>query len=155
MTYKRRVLSPGEIESYQLAEESLLGAILINASDDDNRDNINAIAFIVKPADFRGFNSQYPVNEWQCQNGRIYSAMLSCKGSPNIVNVATELVNRKLIKQGDVAHLSHCTAICPMSLDWNDYAVSVRYFAQLMKSLSEGGDLPKNLIITGGVDVEL
>ena len=156
MEMKRRVLNSAECEAYKLAEESLLGAILVDASDgNDNRDTINAIALIVKPSDFMGFDERYPVNQYQCRNGRIYSAMLSCKGSPHIVNVSTEITSRGLINPGDNAHMSHCTAEVPNSYDWEDYAVSVRYFSQLRKSVESGQTAPKIQQIKGGVTIDL
>ena len=135
------------------AENCLIGAILINSDGDEDRKTINAVVFIVNPKDFWDFDERYPVNNYQCQNGRIYSAMLTCKGSPHIVNVAKELVTRGLLKSGDLSHLSHCTAICPMSLDWQDYAVSVRYYSQLRKSI-KGGNVPQAEQVRGGVTLE-
>lgn len=138
--YKQRILTDSERESYRLAEESLLGAILIDAADsDDSRATINRISQIVQPSDFQGYKQGYDVTDWQCREARIYSAMLSCPTSPHIVNVATELVSRKLSKPGDCAFMSHCGAECPNSYDVDDYAVTVRYFSQLKNSVESGG----------------
>jgi replicative DNA helicase len=151
MTLKPRILTTAEVAAMHQAEECLLGAILIGASDGlDDRGTINACAFIVKPADFWDFDARYPVNIRQCQNGRIYSAMLACKGPPHVVNVATEMSARGLLRDGDQAHLSHCIAEVPTHLDWNDYAISVRYYSQLRNSVI-GGEKPTSQQVRGGV----
>ena len=150
---EKRVLSVEEVQAARQAEENLLGAILVDASDGEaDRHFIDAIAFIVKPFDFMGFDNRYPVNSWQCQNGRIYSAMLTCKGAPHSVNVAAELSRRGLLKQGDLSQLSHCIAELPTHLDWNDYAVAVRYYSQLRNSVK--GEERLNQRTVGGVTLD-
>lgn len=141
-TYTRRALTTGELEAMRSAEECLIGAILIDASHDSGRDTINRCALIVTPRDFWDYNERYPMNARQPRNARIYDAMLTCPGAPHQVNVHAEMVRRGLIQPGDVAWFSHCVAACPTSLDWQDYAVAVRYYSQLRRSVATGTPMP-------------
>ena len=141
MTLTKRALTPAEYEAMHRAEECLIGAILVDACGDGDRSTIDACAFIVKPSDFWDYAPHYPMNARQPMNARIYAAMLSCKDPPHVVNVAAEMSARGLLMNGDQAHISHCIAEVPTHLDWNDYAVSVRYYSQLRNSVI-GGDKP-------------
>ncbi len=107
------------------AEDSLLGAILIDATN-GSKQAINKAKTIVNPGDFHQYN-----------NRLIFTAMLACKDAPHQINVARQMLNMGILEDGCVSQMSHCISITPTHLDYQDYADAVREYSQRHR-----GDLP-------------
>lgn len=105
------------------AEESLLGALLIEATDFNN-EAIKEVAQIITPQDFSDAYQGRGLRE------RIFTAMLSCP-HPDQVAVARELNRTGKLQRGDCAYLCHLVAVCPMSLDYMHYAEVVSQYSKL------------------------
>ena len=103
-----------EARAHELAEESLLGAILISP------EIITEVAKTIRPSDFRGGESS--------RNARIYKAMTECE-HPDQISVARKLQELKLLVLHDCAYLRHLVSVCPMSLDYPYYVEAVLKYA--------------------------
>jgi replicative DNA helicase len=112
-----------ELSARILAEESLLGAILIEATATHSL-AIRQVANLVNHTDFSDA-SDYFSN----RRSRIFKAMTQCE-HPEVVSVAQRLVDSKQLKSGDLSYLSHLIAECPTSLDYLWYAKAVRKYAR-------------------------
>lgn len=99
------------------AEESLLGAILIESTD-GTRDTIEEVSKIITASDFRDF---------RCS--RIFSAMQQCSLPPHQINTARSLHEINKLEKNDCAYLCHLVSICPCSLDYLDYAKAVKEYS--------------------------
>lgn len=118
---KDQVKNTSEIfEAIRQAEEALLGAILIESSYSANP--VYEIKFIVSASDFLDHN------KYDNRHSRIYQAMLNCD-RPQQINVAIEMARQGTLKPRDCAHLSHCIAMCPCSLDYLSYAKVVKEYS--------------------------
>lgn len=93
----------------QLAERSLIGAILINSSDGAT-DAIEHTRKTIKPDNFF-FDS----------HRLIFIAMTKCDEPPHIVNVVTKLNELGYLKDGIIREMDLCIAYCPCSLDYEHY----------------------------------
>jgi len=101
------------------AEDSLIGAILVESTD-GTRDAINKVAPILSSADF-----------YNDMNRRIYEAMLKCPEPPHQINVARQMVIDGSLVDGAVSYLCHCVSEAPCSLDYMDYALSVKAYSEM------------------------
>ncbi|HEY55412.1 MAG TPA: replicative DNA helicase [Dehalococcoidia bacterium] len=105
------------------AEEAVIGSLLIDGT------AIYKIAALLEPSDF-----------YTERNSLIYGACLALYQRPenetiNQITVAQELDRQgKLAECGGAAYLSHLIAICPTSLDIEDYAQIV-YRLSVMRNL--------------------
>jgi len=105
------------------AEEAVIGSLLIDGT------AIYKIAALLEPTDF-----------YTERNSLIYGACLALYQRPenetiNQITVAQELDRQgKLAECGGAAYLSHLIAICPTSLDIEDYAQIV-YRLSVMRNL--------------------
>ena len=105
------------------AEEAVIGSLLIDGT------AIYKIAALLEPTDF-----------YTERNSLIYGACLALYQRPenetiNQITVAQELDRQgKLTECGGAAYLSHLIAICPTSLDIEDYAQIV-YRLSVMRNL--------------------
>ncbi len=115
-------LPPHDID----AEEAVIGSLLIDGS------AIFKVTGMLQPADF-----------YSERNALVYQASLSLyerNEAINQITVAQELARReKLDACGGAAYLSHLIAICPTSLDIEDYARIV-YRLSLMRQLIIASD---------------
>lgn len=103
------------VEATLQAEESLLGAILIESS--CGREAIRMVRKIVEPLDFLSDRMN-----------KIYHAMLNCQ-QPHQINVAQELHRTNKLFEYDCSYLCHLVSICPCSLDYESYALAVKRYA--------------------------
>ena len=140
------------------AEESLLGAILIQSCAND-RSVINQVSQIVEIIDFEGcFLKVNPFN-WPV-HARVFYAMLKCDNPPHEINTASSMNTLGILKIHDCVHLAHYVSICPCSLDYLDYAKAVRQYSikKQVKYYADKGDfiklnqLTRSPKYTGGVD---
>jgi len=122
-----------ETEATIQAEESLLGAILIESAYAGNRDAINRARDIISPGNFYGYLPGKAINQ-QSQRARIFYAMVQSESPPHQVETARTLNQLGLLQTGDVALLCHLVSVCPCSLDFEDYAKAVKDY-----SLCRGG----------------
>ena len=104
------------------AEECLLGALLIEATD-LNDDSAKEVSRILTPQDFTDAYQGRGLRE------RIYSAMCNCP-HPDQVAVAEELNRQGKLQEGDCAYLIQLIWRCPMSLDYMHYAEMVRRYSE-------------------------
>jgi len=117
-------LPPHDID----AEEAVIGSLLIDGS------VIYKVTSLLQPADF-----------YSERNSLVYEACVSLYERPkpeaiNQITVAQELARReKLDICGGAAYLSHLIAICPTSLDIEDYAQIV-YRLSVMRRLINAAD---------------
>jgi len=106
----------------QDAEEALIGAILVEASD-GTKDFVVDISCIVSASDFKDELNQ-----------QIYKAMLNCSEAPHQINVARKMVELGVLGKYAIAHMSHCISVSPNSMDYIDFAKAVKYYSELRRS---------------------
>ncbi len=111
-----------ELNARLLAEESLLGAILIEATATHSL-VIRQVQNLVNHTDFSD------ARERDNRRSRIFKAMTQCD-HPEVVSVAQKLEDMKLLRAGDCAYLSHLITECPTSLDYLYYAKAVRKYSR-------------------------
>lgn len=104
------------------AEESLLGAILIEATATHSL-AIHQVQSFVNWADFSD------ATDYDNKRTRIFKAMTLCP-HPEIVSVAQKMQELKTMRQGDISYLHHLIAECPTSMDYIYYAKAVRWYAR-------------------------
>ncbi len=114
---------PESLRAAREAEQALLGAILIESSN-GSKDAITAARAIALPSHFtdHGFTDN--------QNERIYTAMLSCDGAPDQINVARYLFQIGDLRKGDIPHLCNLVAECPDCFQYIEYANAVKEYAE-------------------------
>ncbi len=106
-----------EVDATLQAEESLLGAILIESSDNSTQ-AISEVNKIVKSEDFYGVD----------RNSRVFEAMLRTE-HPHQIGVAQTLYRNGKLASGDISYLCHLVFQCPCSLDYLDYAKAVKTYS--------------------------
>ncbi len=111
------------IEATCEAEDNVIGAILINASD-GSREAIIAIRAILQPQDFR-----------QDINRIIYTGMLACPNAPHQINVAAELARQGTLQNGVIPHLHYCVSVST-GLDYVDFARDVKEYSQRRRGIT-------------------
>ncbi len=148
---------PEVTEAVELAEESLIGAILIESTRGTN-EAIRKVSAIVEPWDFRGCLKIDKPERW-IWRARIYHAMTLCERPPHIINVAHKMIELNIFHNMDAALMQHCIAGTPCSLDYMDYARTVKDYSikRRVKYYADKGDINKlqsitNTKFTGGVD---
>lgn len=113
----------------RLAEQALLGAILIESSC-GSMTAIHTARGRVRPEDFLGYLAT--AKPWdRCIHARIYQAMLSCQLPPHQINTAQEMNRLHILQPGDCAYLLELISLCPCALDYKSYAVVVARYAEL------------------------
>ncbi len=112
------------------AEEAVIGSLLIDGT------AIYKIAALLEPTDF-----------YTERNSLIYGACLALYQRPenetiNQITVAQELDRQgKLAECGGAAYLSHLIAICPTSLDIEDYAQIVYRLSVMRQLITAAGQI--------------
>lgn len=101
------------------AEDALIGSILIESTD-GTRGAISQVAGVIKPADF-----------YTEMDRDIFSAMLSCPLPPHQINTARQMLADNTLDTGSISHMSFCISITPCSLDYLDYAESVKRYSEI------------------------
>jgi replicative DNA helicase len=109
-------------QSVRLAEQSLLGAILIDSSD-GSTEVIDYCSHRIKPEYFLDYNF------YDSKNTRIYIAMLECK-SPNQIAVAQKLKETKKLWGGDCVYLRELVADCPTIYIYQDCVETILDYAK-------------------------
>ena len=112
-----------ELSARILAEESLLGSILIEATATHSL-AIHQVSSLVNHTDFSDARDYF-----SNRRSRIFKAMTQCE-HPDIVCVAQWLVDTKQLKDGDLPYLSHLISECPTSFDYLWYGKAVRKYAR-------------------------
>lgn len=100
------------------AEESLLGAILVESSD-GSRQAIEKISTILKPEYF-----------YIEKHRAIYEAMLSCPLPPHQVNIPRQMLTMNTLEDGITKYLSYLISRVPCSLDYMDYTLAVKSYGE-------------------------
>ena len=110
------------------AEEAVIGSLLIDGS------AIYKITSLLQPPDF-----------YSERNSLVYQACSSLyerNEAINQITVSQELARReKLETCGGAAYLSHLIAICPTSLDIEDYAGIVHRLAVMRRLIDASGQI--------------
>jgi replicative DNA helicase len=114
------------IEVSVLAEESLLGAILIVSSYGD-KTAISETRRIIQPEHFSDFGMYIPIR------ARIYKAMLDCDVAPHIVNLANYLKKINRLTKNDISNMWRYISLDICSLDYLTYAKVLRECAFELK----------------------
>jgi len=110
------------LEAMYEADDCLIGALLIEATT-QTRDALIEVSGIVEPGDFK-----HPLNQ------TIFKAMCDCGKPPHQINTAQQLADTGTLDKHAIAHMSHCIAITPCSLDYLDYAKAVKYYSEVRQA---------------------
>lgn len=123
------------------AEESLIGAILLESAYDDGN-AIRQIKQIIEPWDFNGCTKSDKPWQW-IWRARIYYAMTLCEVPPTEIIVTHKLIDLNMLQKEDRALLSHCVWVTPCSLDYLIYAGVVKDYSirRQAKYLADRGDI--------------
>jgi hypothetical protein len=128
-----------EITGAQIeAEESLLGAIMIQAQGGDNRTK----ELKIEPGDFYGCVQSDKPDRWPIR-ARVYYAMTQCDCPPHQINVANQMFNLGILHDGDCAMLCSYVAVTPCSMDYQDYAKVLKDYSVKRKAkwMAESGNI--------------
>lgn len=127
----------------QQAEESLLGAILLESSD-SSKESIRKASSIIHYSDFYGFNPGHDKQPklWPIRS-RIFHAMTQCPEAPHQINTALQMDRLGILQDGDITYMQHLVVICPCPLDYADYAKAVKEYSvkRLVKYHADRGNL--------------
>jgi replicative DNA helicase len=125
------------------AEESLLGAIIIESSYDNGK-SIKQVMSIIKPEDFRGCVINDPPWRWT-RRARIFHAMTKCENPPHEINLAYKLAELNMLNKYDCSYLISCSAMVPCSLNYMEYARKVREYSvnRQVKEYATAGNINK------------
>jgi len=127
----------------QEAEESLLGAILLESSA-SSKESIRKVSPVVHYSDFFGFNPGHDKQPklWPV-NSRIFYAMTQCPDPPHQINTALQMDRLGILQDYDIAYMQHLVVICPCPLDYLDYAKAVKEYStkRLVKYHAGKGNL--------------
>lgn len=109
-----------------IAEQALIGSLLIEGAC-QNAKAILEVRKLVAETDFRGYYENSSIIN-QIIHTRIFHAMLLCQ-YPHQINVANKMNELGILKSSDCAYMSECIARVPCSLDYIQYARSVKDYS--------------------------